>query len=620
MCWRLVAFLQSPVRGEMWLIWLAAGAAALIAAGWLVWRLQWKKGVRRRFAEYRERVVLLSETLDALQERHKLLPFTDPDFNAPMAGRTEALYHSAQAALEEYRQRWLALMDSWEKAQALVEAESWIGAGRFKEADRLLRGAGVEENLEGVRLRCAAPLDRLEQAHEQSLAALAAADDRRGKLPARLPEIERVDLPLDPYRPELKAIDGLVEQARAICRNDPIGAWELLEQAGQRADAWEQWVGRIVALRKKADEALDALERSSTAMNQRRSEGFLFCEPGSDPRPLLEEGWRQRQSALEALKEADAERASQAVAQAFHVAEGAKAVVEKTVAAKERCDEGLARRLTDRRRADDAARLAQQRRGELDRDFAADSWREVAGNLQSAISLWSSVEASLDEAASLAASNVQHYCRAAELVGEADKRRMDALGLAAAIERRLNDLVELRRRCREQLDALRRRLNQLDDSLRRSVADRAGANDRCREAARLLGEVRSEAERVRPDWPRIEPRLAEIGKTIDEAERLAQEDARLAQQASDSAAKAQRQIDQAGAFANLGCTADLAESRRLLEEANRRLQHQEYEDAMRQATAAEQEARRALADAERRAREKQSQLDDERRQHEAARP
>jgi hypothetical protein len=618
MAWRLLAVLQSSFGDPTLAALAVVGIVVLIAAGWLTWRLQWKKGVRRRFAEYRERVTHLSETLDALQERHKLLPFTDSDFQEPMAGQTEALYHNARAALEEYRGRWLTLMDAWEKANSLVEAESWIGAGRFKEAERLIRGAGVEQELDAVRQRCADPLDRLEKAHEQSQEELAAADDRGGKLPGRLQEIERAELPADPYRGELAAIGELVGQARGLCRNDPIGALDHLQEARRRADAWEEWIGKVLALRKQADEALEKLEQASSAMNQRRNEGYLFCELGSDPKPFLEEGWRQRQASLQSLDSGEAERASQSLEQAFKAAADAQGAIEKAVKAKARCDEAFARRSADRRRCDEAARLAQQRRAELDREFAADSWREVSGNLQSAISSWSSAEATADEAASLAAPQAQHYCRAAELISQADKHRMDGLAMAAALERRLNELVDLRRRCREQLDALRRRIDALDESLRRGAADRARANERAREAARFCGDLKSEADRPRPDWPRIEPRLAEAVKIAEEAERLAQEDARLAQQAADSLAKAQRQIDDARNFSRLGCTPDLAQSQRLLDEANRRLQRQEYEEAARDASAAEQESRRALADAERRANEKQAQLDQERRQQEQA--
>jgi hypothetical protein len=352
-------------------------------------------------------------------------------------------------------------------------------------------------------------------------------------------------------------------------------------------------------------------------MNQRRLAGFLFCEPGSDPKPFLEDGWRYQQAARDAVETGQVDPANSALALAVKAAEDAQGAVEKTVKAKARCEEAFARRSAATRRCDDAARLAQQRQQELERDFAPDSWRDVSANQQNARSLLSSADAALDEATSLAAPHVQHYQRAATLAEQAEKQRADSLPLLAAIERRLNELVELRRRCRDELDGLRRRVDSLAESLRRSLADRPRVNELCGETVRLILDLRTEADRARTDWPRIEIRLKEIAKNLEEAERLAQEDARLAQQASDEVAKGQREIQQAQGFSRLGFSADLSACRHSLDEAQRRLAAQEYEEAIRLAGRAGQEARQAVAEAERRASEKQAQLDHERRQREA---
>jgi chromosome segregation ATPase len=498
-------------------------------------------------------------------------------------------------------------MDAWEKAQALIEKESFLGAGRFREAEKLLAAAAVDKELEAIRQRCAEPLDRLEQAHEQAQTELAAAEELAPKLAARLPEVEKAELSSAPYRPELEAMGALVEQARGLAQSDPIGALETLEQSRQRADAWQKWIDTVLDLRRKADEALERLEQASTAMNRRRSEGFLLTEPGSDPKPFLETGWEQQQSALQALDAGQTEPADKAVAAAFQAADSAQQAVEKTVRAKARCEEAFARRSAELRRADDAARLAQQRGAELERDFAPESWRDVSANLQNALSLISGATASLNQAALLTAAHVQHYQKAAGLVDQAEQQQSQAHTLLAAIERRLNELTELRRRCRDEWDALRRRSDTLSDILRRSFADRAQTNDRCREAIRLLTEWRSEAERSRADWQRLETRLKEVAKAVQDAEQRAQEDERLSRQAADALAAAQRQVQQSQAFSRHGFSADLASAQRTLDDAQRRLQAQNYEDAVRLANRAEQEARQALADAERRANERQAQ-------------
>ena len=59
---------------------------------------------RRRLATFKEEVVALSDLLDAQQERHRLLPHTDPDFKTPMQGQTRSTYDSVQGAIRRYRE------------------------------------------------------------------------------------------------------------------------------------------------------------------------------------------------------------------------------------------------------------------------------------------------------------------------------------------------------------------------------------------------------------------------------------------------------------------------------------------------------------------------------------
>jgi hypothetical protein len=592
---------------------LVVAVAVPLAAILIAWRVVWKRRVREKFAEYREQVTHLSQTLDALQERHKLLPHIDEDFQTPMAGRTLALYQEAEAALVEYRRGWLDLMSVWEKAQSLIEQESFFGVSRYREAERSLAAAGVEMALEAVEKRCREPLDRLEQAHEQAAAELAEAEERSPRLTGRLAEIEQAGLPMEPYRTELAALEDLTAQARDFGRNDPIAALECLAKERRRAAEWNQWVDEILRLRREADEALEQLEVSSSLMNQRRGEGYLLSEPESDPRTPLDEGWRQRQAALEALERGDAKLAAEGISQAVACADEAKQFVERTVAARQSCEQAFVARSVERRRLDDALRQGEARRRELEREFARDSWREVGDHVSRARSLFDQTEAALDEAASLAAPGVQHYLRAAGLVEQCEKERQEAHSLLSAVERRLTELVEIRRKRRDELAELRRRVDRLADTLHRSAADRVRANERCREADRLVRDALDQAEQPRADWPRIETLLKEIARLAEEGERLAQEDFQLARQAADEIAEAEREMQTARGFHRLGITADVSACDRLLDDARRKLHAQEYEDAIRLAARAEKEARQAVAEADRRAVQKQSEIEEEQR-------
>ena len=73
------------------------GVAAL---GLLYYRKRQLQGaVEGQFKGFREKAVALMDQLDALRQRHKTLPSTDPDFTAPMSGATLALYNAVEADL-----------------------------------------------------------------------------------------------------------------------------------------------------------------------------------------------------------------------------------------------------------------------------------------------------------------------------------------------------------------------------------------------------------------------------------------------------------------------------------------------------------------------------------------
>jgi hypothetical protein len=122
---------------------LPIGLAGMAGAGLLgALAVQWARHgrklrrAREKLATFKSEVVALSDLLDAEQERHRMLPHTDPDFQTPMEGQTRAAYDDVQAAIRRYRERWLGLMDVWEKAQQTVESEHFMGTRAADEAIR----------------------------------------------------------------------------------------------------------------------------------------------------------------------------------------------------------------------------------------------------------------------------------------------------------------------------------------------------------------------------------------------------------------------------------------------------------------------------------------------------
>jgi prefoldin subunit 5 len=134
-------------------------------------RRQLQETVEEQFKEFRAKAVGLMDQLDALRQRHKTLPSTDPDFTAPMAGATLTLYNAVETDLNALWERWLKVMELWDHAQKLVCAGSGLAVKQAEEARKLLEKGDIDELLRRSR-SCKERLDRLIQGHERAREAL----------------------------------------------------------------------------------------------------------------------------------------------------------------------------------------------------------------------------------------------------------------------------------------------------------------------------------------------------------------------------------------------------------------------------------------------------------------
>ena len=238
---------------------------------------------RQKLATFKEEVVALSDLLDAQQERHRLLPHTDPDFKTPMQGQTRSAYDAVQGAIRRYRERWLGLMDVWEKAQERVDSEWFLGTAAADDCIRLLDSADARPPLADVAGECRAPLDVLEQAHETSRALADKLDAGVAAATARIEKLSTRGRSGAPFQAATAAASRSLALARHDLESDPVetrgrleGALTELETLGSRLDAFEAADDR----RLKAAAAADDAEQKIRA---KRAEGWLLAEPGADP-------------------------------------------------------------------------------------------------------------------------------------------------------------------------------------------------------------------------------------------------------------------------------------------------------------------------------------------------
>src|SRR5437868_14599683 len=121
------------------------GVAAL---GLLYYRRRQLQGtVEGQFKDFRDKAVALMDQLDALRQRHKTLASTDPDFTAPMSGATLALYDAVEADLNGLWERWLEVMELWDRAQKLGRSGSGLAVRQAEEARKLLDQGHLDELL-----------------------------------------------------------------------------------------------------------------------------------------------------------------------------------------------------------------------------------------------------------------------------------------------------------------------------------------------------------------------------------------------------------------------------------------------------------------------------------------
>jgi hypothetical protein len=125
--------------------------------------------------------------------------------------------------------------------------------------------------------------------------------------------------------------------------------------------------------------------------------------------------------------------------------------------------------------------------------------------------------------------------------------------------------------------------------------DRLAANQHYQNAQNSLNQVQAESARPGGEWSRWLEMVRGAATDLARSEQLAQEDIRLAQQAESELQEAERTISQARAYFSSGVTLDTMGAEGQLAEADRLYRSQNYEEAIRMAASAIQQARQAHA-------------------------
>ncbi len=539
---------QGPAPVLFICVGVLIAAGLVFGAVWLRHHLARRK-VTTRFAAFKEHVIRLRERVEAIKERHQLLPAKNQDVQDAMTGETLALYQTIQQVVSHLWDDWLQRMDLWDKVQVLVQSERFPGVSRLKEADRLLDQLGAWDEVDQACQRSTAQLDQLERGHEQAQQLLGEAEEKPGQLRPQLESVARLPLPIAPYETELTACAALTEQARGLVRSDPIGAQSVLGTCLRRLADLAECLPQVVKLFQQAQQARNTFDQIACLAADQRAHGLLLTEPEGNPDPLLDQGRTRRETLLQALERGEAKVAAEHLEHALAFADQAKTAIERQMAAREQCARDLPARRAEAQCVQQALGTAQTQRSELERSFAPESWQTVADNLTRAGEWQSSADRLSAEAASAAAETVQHYLRASSLLDRVRQQQERIHAQLLAIGQCLQKLTDLRQEC------LRRRQEvlHLDSRVQEffgqhAPAVRQPARTRLDAAAERWRTLRGLMDSLRPNWPAIQQKLEEVRKEIDSAQQEAEEDVRSHQQFVARLQETTREAERVGQF------------------------------------------------------------------------
>lgn len=559
---------------------------------------------RQKLATFKQEVVALSDLLDAQQERHRLLPHTDPDFKTPMQGQTRSAYDAVQGAIRRYRERWLGLMDVWEKAQERVDSEWFLGTAAADDCIHLLDSAEARPPLADVAGECRAPLDVLEQAHETSRTLADQLDAGVAAATTRIEKLSTRGRSGAAFQAATAAAGRSLALARHDLESDPVEARGRLEGALAGLEALAGRLDAFEATDDRRHNAAAAADDAEQKVRTKRAEGWLLAEPGADPMAHVVKAREHVDLAAQLLDAGETDGAVAHVQHAERHAAEAIAILESIVAAKVKIDNLLPGCVTRLEALVNRRAATVQALEHLAGAYAERSWADLADNVAKADEGLERIRLMIAEAQEAAAPARQHYFKALALLEETVRQESWVEGCQTAVTDRRQELDGLRASLPQRAAASGRQINSLEEQLDRQRTDRVRANEYCREAARLVQLAERGMAAERPD-------LLQSARVIDAADtaaaraaELATEDERLARQAFTEIEETDSLIRRAAAWYAEGVSADVRSATATLEQAKALLTRQRYEDAIKtsaEAAAAAREAyTAATAEAERR--------------------
>jgi hypothetical protein len=506
-----------------------------------------KSKVDRQFKEYRRRATEMMERLDALKERHKLLPVTDADFKEPMQGKTLGLYVKSEEELKALWDGWLEVMDKMDKAQKLIRESPALGTEQLRQAEDLLDDEKPFEELNQKQEGVSSVLGSLEQSHEEARRRLAELGEQAGVVDKTLGELSSVGLPTEAFASARQAIANYLDEARARLDSDPVATKAFLEEGIVRAKALADRAREVQSRFVQSTEVQKSLEEVSSAISKHRSEGLRLDEPEGDPDPPLARARAAHDQAIEALAHADPERAGKRLEAAMAQLDQGRQVLERILQARE----FSRREIPERNKAVDAVRAAieaaEAEAQSLRRQFDPESYRNVASNPAEARARLETALPRLEQAEELASNDTQRFLEAARTIEQVTRLQNEALDLAKGVGAQRATLESVREECKAAWNDLGQRVGALGRMLDEhgpiiGKPARAAYSD----ALRLQREIERLSSVPRPNWLEIQEKVARAREGLAIVQEHAEDDLKAYSRVREKLESARPRVQQIG--------------------------------------------------------------------------
>jgi len=515
---------------------LASLVAALTA---LLWRRRkrFRETVLGQFRDYRSRTVGLMEELDELRKQHGSLLKTDPDFTRPTTGQTLAAYQGLETDLNALWDKWLAMMELWERADGLVKRSRGFNSSQIAQAKALLEGEGRFEGIEEQAAACRQRLQELADAHAIAAHQAAQANEAEATLKQNLGRVAAAGLPTAACETALKPAQTLLQKSAEIMVADPLGAQNLVAEARTLVDSLNASLLQTLALVDQAQAVRISISHTADQAAALRQTGLKLTEPRANPDQRLEKARKLAESVQAALQRSDIATAARCVTEAESLATAAADAIKAHLEARDLCPKRL-----DEAQAQASALASQLQSAKaifdtLQAHFHPDSFHDIAPNLAHAAQLQASALGHLQEAARQSADSTQLYLAAAESVDQANAAIMQAQAELGAITARHNELAQMAEAVRAELATLQARhaeLQSLYQAHQREIGPETAAYFAT--LADGLSQLGTLARSPRPHWPEANQQAESVRNGLELAARQAQEEiqghARLAEQLS----------------------------------------------------------------------------------------